>query len=145
MASNTTTARPELTPAERRRKFLRNALPVAACIVAVLVGFGVVSSIRSSGHVDRIALPPTPPTPKTVKIAPAELKAMHGVVKQFVFTAVAHKNLAEAYRLIGPALKQDITAKQWRNGQVTVVPYPVSAKTHLVWNKKPEYSYADSA
>jgi hypothetical protein len=144
MSANVTTAPSEQPPFYRRRGFWRNAVPVVLMVLAFLVGLAIVSGLRG-GHEARIKLPQTPATPKTVKLDAKATKDIHALVKTFVQTAVARKNLAESYKLIGPGLREGISLKAWKNGQVTAIPYPVDAKTHLLWEKKPEYSYKNSA
>jgi len=55
-------------------------------------------------------------------------KAARVVAGRFILTAVARKNLAEAYRLVTPALKQGATLKEWLTGNIPVVPFPVGAR-----------------
>jgi hypothetical protein len=62
-------------------------------------------------------------TPKTVKLAP---EAQEVVVK-FIKTAVVRKNLAEAWKISGPQIRQNMTRKQWLTGNIPVVPYPDAA------------------
>jgi hypothetical protein len=113
-------------------------------VVAFIIGLGLYNVFYGSNglHGGSIALSPDPPTPKTVKFTQTEAQDVRGLVRQFIFTAVAHKHLAESYRLLGPGpLRQNITLKQWAGGMTTVGPYPVDGKTTIVF-EKPEYSYA---
>ncbi len=45
------------------------------------------------------------------------------VAGRFVITAVQRKNLAEAWTLVGPAIRQDLTYKEWLSGNIPVVPF----------------------
>jgi hypothetical protein len=146
MSENATSTGAGLPPFYRRRRFWRAALPVIAMAAAVLLGLGLYNAFYGSSGLSRtsIPLPPDPPMPKTVKFAPNEAHDVHGLVREFVQTAVARKNLADSYKLIGPGLREGISLKGWKNGQVTVVPYPVDATTAITWEKKPEWSYANS-
>ncbi|HTO25824.1 MAG TPA: hypothetical protein VMJ49_07965 [Gaiellaceae bacterium] len=47
------------------------------------------------------------------------------VAKTFVATAVARKNLVEAWNLAAPVMRQDLTLAQWKTGTIPVQPYPV--------------------
>jgi hypothetical protein len=145
MSADATTARSGLPPFYRRRRFLRTALPVISMAVAFLVGLGVYNALygSSGASTKRIPLPPTPPTPKTVKLDARGAKDIHALIKEFVRTAVARKHLAESYRIIGPALRENISLRQWMGGQVTVQPYPVDSKTTIVF-EKPDWTYARS-
>jgi len=48
------------------------------------------------------------------------------VAKKFVATAVARKNLAEAWNLAAPVMRQNLTLAQWKTGTIPVQPYPVA-------------------
>ncbi len=62
------------------------------------------------------------------------------VAAEFIATAVARKNLARSYTLAHPDLRQGMTLKQWKTGNIPVQPYPVdSAKFKL------DYSYPNEA
>ena len=49
------------------------------------------------------------------------------VVVRFIKTAVMRKNLAEAWKISGPQIRQDLTLKEWMTGDIPVVPYPNAA------------------
>jgi hypothetical protein len=77
------------------------------------------------------------PTPQRVSNEPARLPAKEvkaplsndakQVARRFVQTAVARKHLAEAYDLVGPNLRGNLTRKQWLTGNIPVVPYPIES------------------
>ena len=46
------------------------------------------------------------------------------VAGEFISTAVARKDLARAWRLSGPDIRQDLTLREWMTGRIPVVPYP---------------------
>jgi hypothetical protein len=46
------------------------------------------------------------------------------VARKFLETAVLRKNLDAAYAITGPALKGNMTRKQWDKGNIPVQPYP---------------------
>ncbi len=146
MSANATTARSGLPPFYRRRRFWRNTSPAILMVFAFFLGVFLFNAYGSDGSglpTKGIPNKPLPPTPKTVKIGSKEMKSLHGLITRFVETAVARKNLAESYRLVGPALREGFTQKQWVAGNVTVVPYPVDKKTWLAF-EKPDWSYARS-
>lgn len=82
---------------------------------------------------------PLPPEPKTVPPSPEARRA----VARFIRTAVARRNLAEAWTITGPALRQGLTRKQWLTGAIPVVPFDLdpSAKPPV----KLEWSYPNAA
>ena len=47
------------------------------------------------------------------------------VAVRFIQTAVARKNLDEAWLLVGPNLRGGLTRKRWITGANPVVPYPI--------------------
>ncbi len=69
--------------------------------------------------------------------------AARQVARRFVETAVARKNLAAAYALSGPAIRQGQTLKEFMTGNIAVVPYPVDAIDYAPM--KIDYSYAREA
>jgi hypothetical protein len=143
MSVHASQAHPSRKPLWRRQTFWKVTLPVVAGLAAIFAGIVVYNAFYGSNGLslnNNGTLPKEAPIPKTVKLD----KSVHGLILQFVKTAVARKNLGEAYRLIGPGLREGITLKQWEEGNVTVVPYPVDNKTTLAY-EKPDYSYATKA
>jgi hypothetical protein len=131
-------------PFWRRQSFWRIGLPVAAAlavITAILVIIQV--SVGSNGSPNAATgwgvTYPAVKKPKTVKFDPAAQR----VATRFVKTAVARKNLDQAYAISGPHVRQGMTLKQFMSGNIAVVPYPVSSKTSA--NMKIDESYAKSA
>ncbi len=47
------------------------------------------------------------------------------VAVRFIQTAVARKNLDEAWALVGPNLRGGLSKERWTNGENPVVPYPI--------------------
>jgi hypothetical protein len=76
--------------------------------------------------------------PKLVKAPPS--KAALKVARQFIETAPLRKNLGQAYSLVSPALKGDMTRTQWEKGNIPVVDYPAgnakTAKFVVDWSYK---------
>lgn len=140
-----TTLRPSgRAPLWRRQQFWRVALPivagVAALLAAILVynAFFGTSGVSNAGQGPGVSYPP-PKKPKTVKLDPS----VNGVVSRFIETAVARKNLAEAYWIVGPQVRQGMTMREWLTGNIAVVPFPVDSRTH--WSVKATQSYATHA
>jgi hypothetical protein len=57
---------------------------------------------------------------KTVDLAPEARQ----VVVEFVKTAVVRKDLDRAWEISGPQIRQNMSLKEWRTGNIPVVPYP---------------------
>ena len=68
----------------------------------------------------------------TLKLPPAAKQ----VVREFILTAVARKNLTRAYALSGPLIRQGMSLKEWNKGAIPVVPYPADAFARAGWTLK---------
>ena len=77
--------------------------------------------------------------PATVKLTPAATR----VARRFIQTAVARKNLTEAYGLVTDEIKQGQTLASWRTGNIAVVPYPVDDVKYAPM--KIDFSYPNEA
>jgi hypothetical protein len=110
-----------------RKPGWRKALPwiVGIVLVGALVGF-LGYRYSNTGHStatpllnkpadDRSAVPPT------VKLTPGATR----VARRFIETAVARKNLGEAYSLVTQQIRQGQSLASWKTGNIAVVPYPV--------------------
>jgi hypothetical protein len=60
-----------------------------------------------------------PSAQKTVDLPPEARQ----VVVEFIKTAVVRKNLDKAWEISGPQIRQDMSLKEWRTGNIPVVPY----------------------
>jgi hypothetical protein len=78
--------------------------------------------------------------PKQVPFSAAKRRAVRKVLAHFIATAVARQRVADSWALAGPGLRQDITYKQWRTGEIPVVPYPVAKHGQGAWDVV-NYSY----
>jgi hypothetical protein len=63
------------------------------------------------------------------------------VAAKFIHTAVVRKNLAEAYKISGPNIRQGQSLKEWMTGNIAVVPFPASDRAVL----DVRYSYKNEA
>ncbi len=128
-----------------RKPGWRKALPwvvgtaVVAAVVAVLVVKLSNTAEPTATPLSTVAADDRSAVPKTQKLDPAARQ----VARRFVETAVARKNLAAAYALSGPAIRQGQTLKEFMTGNIAVVPYPVDAIDYAPM--KIDYSYAREA
>ena len=53
------------------------------------------------------------------------------LMKKFIATAVVRKNLDQAYALVGPDIRGDLTKKQFESGNIPVIPYPAADIQHV--------------
>jgi hypothetical protein len=131
-------------PEIQRRPGWQKALPWV--IAVVLVGGAIAAGIIWSNTGKSTATPLTnqpavdvSKVPATVKLAPGAQK----VARRFIETAVARKNLPEAYSLVTGLLKQGQSLKSWNTGNIAVVPYPVDAVKYAPM--KIDFSYPNEA
>ena len=79
---------------------------------------------------------------KDVPFTPAQRRQVHQVLKQFIASAVVRQNVAKAWDIAGPTLKEGLTRKQWDKGNLPVIPYPALDKGWGNWSFV-QYSYAE--
>jgi hypothetical protein len=128
----------------RSARFQRRLLIVAFAVLAAgVIAFAI---SRTGGDSKPAAAPAQTGTvkdvskvPKTVKLDPKATQ----VAKLFIQTAVARKNLAKAYPLAGPAIRQGQSLKEWLTGNIAVVPYPLEDLD--IAPMKIDYSYKNEA
>jgi hypothetical protein len=73
----------------------------------------------------------TPNTNTAVALDPR----VRQVAGRFILTAVRRQHLDEAWKITGPAIRQNLTYKQWLTGNIPVIPYtaPIGvAPLHVV-------------
>jgi hypothetical protein len=128
----------------QRRPRWQKALPWV--VAAVLVGAAIAAGIIWSNTGTSTATPLTNKPAQDVSKVPATVKLAPGaqtVARRFIQTAVARKNLPEAYGLVTQALKQGQSLKSWNTGNIAVVPYPVDAIKYAPM--KIDFSYPNEA
>jgi hypothetical protein len=128
-----------------RKPGWRKALPWIAgvVVVGVIVGF-LGYKYANTGKSNATPLINKPAqdvskVPPTVKLPPAAT----AVARKFMETAVARKNLPDAYRIVTNEIRQGQTLAQWNTGNIAVVPYPVDAVKFAPM--KIDYSYPKEA
>ena len=105
-----------------KKSGFRKALPwligaavVAAAIAGLIIVFGTNSGESTDTPLSTLAADDRSQTPKNVKLEPAARR----VAKRFIETAVARKNLKEAYSLAGPQIVlDDVVQARAQLGQV---------------------------
>ena len=78
--------------------------------------------------------------PKHVPFTAANRSAVKTVLARFICTAVVRHHVADSWALAGPSLRQGLTYKQWRTGDIPVVPYPAAEHGQGAWDVV-NYSY----
>jgi hypothetical protein len=117
-------------------------LPRAAVLVlaAGVIAFVAVKWTNTAEPIDTKVSNQPAATPKPEPASVALSGEVRRVAAKFIDTAVARKNLAEAWKITGGILKEDTTYKQWLSGNIAVVPYP--AKPHA--GLQVEYSHENA-
>src|SRR5215216_4489553 len=77
--------------------------------------------------------------PKLHRLSSRERLALFSTSAHFIRTAVARRNLDEAWDLLGPEMQSGQTRRSWRTGSNNVVPFP--ARGIAAWDVL--YSYDD--
>jgi hypothetical protein len=145
MSLHTGTISPTRKPFWRRERFWRFTLPVAAAVALVASGLVVYDRVFGSNGSPNAkngwgVTYPTPVKPRTVKLDPS----VRPLVRRFVETAVARRNVVSAYGISGPEIRQDQTRKEFAAGNIAVVPYLITAKS-TIRILRVDYSYANRA
>lgn len=125
------------TPRSRRRLGLAVAGLIGLAAVAAIFIFGPNKNAAPEVLRNVPADVPAPQVP-----APISDEARQVAVR-FVQTAVARRNLEEAWTLVGPNLRGGLTRKEWLTGNNPVVPYPLSELNVAPF--KVDESFEDSA
>lgn len=123
---STTATSPRPSKATRRVPLWRKALPWVAgvalffgVIVALIVFFGNTAQPQKEHFSNQPAVVSRPE--KEVPL-PAGVKQ---IAQKFIVTAVARKNLEQAYDIVGPAIKQGMSLAEWKTGNIAVIPFPI--------------------
>jgi hypothetical protein len=102
----------------------RRALTVGLALFALGVAAIVVAFFRNTGHQypDKLSNQPAQVyhQPKTVALDPQIIK----VARKFILTAVARKNIASSFDIVGRDLRGSMTRAEWAKGNIPVVYYP---------------------
>ncbi|HEX4677710.1 MAG TPA: hypothetical protein VH210_00700 [Gaiellaceae bacterium] len=131
-------------PEIQRRPGWQKALPWV--IAVVLVGGAIAAGIIWSNTGKSNATPLTNQPAVDMSKVPATVKLKPGaqrVARRFIETAVARKNLPEAYNLVTEQIRQGQSLKSWNTGNIAVIPYPVDAVKYAPM--KIDFSYPTEA
>ncbi len=114
------------SPRAQRRAWIAGISVFAIGAVVFAVVF-----LRNTGHPlpDKLSnqaasvVKPESTVPLDPAIAP--------LMRKFIATAVARKNLAQAYEIVGPDLRGNLTKAQFSKGDIPVIPYPTADVQHV--------------
>jgi hypothetical protein len=131
-------------PEVKHRPGWQKALPWIVAVV--VVGGAIAAGIIWSNTGKSTATPFTNQPVKDVSKVPQTVKLTPGatqVARKFIETAVARKNLAQAYSLVTEQIRQGQSLKSWKTGNIAVIPYPVDAVKYAPM--KIDFSYPNEA
>jgi hypothetical protein len=106
--------------ARTRRRLLWGGVAATALVAGALV---LALGPDTDPPTERFETAPAQ-APETLVKVPLHADARRVAVR-FIQTAVARKNLDEAWTLVGPNLRGGLTRKRWITGENPVVPYPI--------------------
>ncbi|HEX6700159.1 MAG TPA: hypothetical protein VF101_05455 [Gaiellaceae bacterium] len=130
------------SPRRRRRVFwLAAVLALAAAATILGVYFPNTSPTRHSAKFTKEPVQTVAGPPQSVAFTAQERKEVNAVAGDFIATAVFRERLDHAYDLVVPSFRQGLTRKEWRSGNIPVVPYPQDAVALMRW--KLDYSYTN--
>lgn len=121
-----------------RRRLARGAVLVSVVAAGVVVSVLFWNTAnpppsRLSNEPARIYRAPHP-----VALTPPDRRELIAVAARFLNTAVKREHTEVAYDLVSSSLRDGTTRRQWVDGEIPVVPYPVDSAR---W--KVDYSFAD--
>lgn len=131
-------------PEIKRRPGWQKALPwvIGVVVVGGLIAGGIIWSNTGKSTATPLINKPAvdvSKVPPTVKLEPGATK----VARQFIKTAVARKNLDQAYGIVTEEIRQGQSLASWRTGNIAVIPYPVDAIQYAPM--KIDFSYPKEA
>jgi hypothetical protein len=131
-------------PEIKHRPGWQRALPWVIAVVAVggAIAAGIIWSNTGKSTATPLSNVPADDRsaiPKTVKLPPGATR----VARTFIETAVARKNLSQAYRLVTEQIRQGQSLESWKTGNIAVIPYPVDSVKYAPM--KIDFSYANEA
>jgi hypothetical protein len=116
-------------------------------ISGAVLGIGLI--VFLAVHFNTSTPAPKPATGAAIKTPAAQKNirfpnAAWRVTREFIFAAVARKNLRQAYALTDPSLRSGVTLKEWRSGSLPVVYSPADQILKTNW-KNTNYAHPRDA
>jgi hypothetical protein len=109
------------------RTFNRWLPRIAALVLAAgVIAFLAVKFSNTAKPIDTPLTNKPAAKPKPEPVSVSMPKEARTVAAKFIHTAVARKNLDQAWKISGPNVRGGQTYKEWLTGNIAVVPYPAS-------------------
>ena len=129
--------------APQRRRIERIVPWISIAVLLAGIGVAVWKWWPSLNQEPNVSSAPTSRNVVPVKEKAVPLsKEARRVAGRFILTAVVRENLAEAWTLSGPQIRQDLTRKEWLSGNIPVVPFTAKVKLAPM---KVDYSFENHA
>jgi hypothetical protein len=80
--------------------------------------------------------------PKTVRVTRTEKASAYEIAIQFINTAVRRRHVELAYDLVTPSLRAGMSRKDWRTGDIPVMPFPADMPHLSRW--RVDFQHQDS-
>ena len=137
------TASSEKRPFFQSPRKRRLTLWVGSAVLLGAIAVGVSVYLGQTAETTADASPASGPAQieSPQKAAPLD-PAARRVASRFLATAVARRNLAEAWELATPEVRAGVTRAQWLRGELPVAPFPVDVAKSLY---QVDASYEDKA
>jgi hypothetical protein len=74
-----------------------------------------------------------PAAAKEPRLSPSDRASINATLDAFVNHAVKRKNVAAAYDVVTPTMRDGMTRKQWSRGDIPVYPYPAAGHRFHKW------------
>ena len=129
------------SPRRRRRlRWVALAIAIAAPLIALGVHFSNPGNPRNATGPDVNV--PGYAQPKKAPFTQERRREVTRVVRQFILTAVNRQDVGRSWEITAPSMREGFTRRQWKRGDLPVVPYP--AIDRGLGQGYVEYSYTDS-
>jgi hypothetical protein len=118
----------------KRRRLLRIALALVA--LAAAAGAFLLLPDAPKPPPERFSDEPAQlydPSQVKTTVSTADRRAIDRTLERFVEDAMGRGDLASAYRLSSPALRNGLTLAQWRRGEIPVYPYTARPGSSRGW------------
>lgn len=128
------------SPRRRRRLIAAAVVVLAAAVAAALIAFDRNSAKSIATPVTKGKPQMPAKQPKNVKFTRSEAARVLPIAREFLFEAVARRNMHQAWNISAPELKTDTSRSDWDKGENTIVtPYPVDKARWAI-----DYSYKNT-
>ena len=131
-----------LSSPRRRRRLgwtLGSLLVVGGLAAVALAFWNTGETLDSPLEADTAPVETTPVA--ALRVTPAVRTDVSETVQEFARTAVLRRDLADAWRLASPRMREGLTLAEWQTGDIPVQPYPAKAFQSADWRLRYAYEH----